>query len=439
MFLRGVTQSRLSIRYYTHDFRVVLRIIAIGLPSLLRQAMSSLATIILNRCARVYGDAAVAAMAIVNRISMFIFSVGLGLGQGYQPVCSFNYGAGKYSRVRAAFRATLRLTLVTGNAPGNDMRFYWEQIEASRNFANKIWNASRFIMMNLPEEEIGVPEKFSAADRWILSAMNTLIRDVQENMDRYELGIAVQKVHDFLWDEFCDWYIEIAKLRLAKKDEDPEAAKAALYTLKEVLGTGMKLLHPFMPFITEEIYCTLRPEEETIVTASWPVYDPDRCFPDDERRIGLFKELVRGVRAIRQEREVPHSVRTEVVLLPKDAENAADLAILRDEITMERMLMASEVVIGTQPPEAESLTVVASGLTAYIPLAELVDVEKETQRLLGEQQKIRSEIARAEGMLSNEKFVAKAPAAKVEEERAKLVKYKNMLEQITAQLKAYGR
>ncbi len=333
----------------------------------------------------------------------------------------------------------LRLTLVTGNAPGNDMRFYWEQIEASRNFANKIWNASRFIMMNLPEEEIGRPEKLSSADRWILSAMNTLIRDVQENMDRYELGIAVQKVHDFLWDEFCDWYIEIAKLRLMNKEADPEAAKAALYTLKEVLGTGMKLLHPFMPFISEEIYCTLHPEEETVVTAAWPVYDPEREYPEDERRIALFKELVRGVRAIRQERNVPHSVRTEVVLVPKNEENASDLRILREEIAMERMLMASEVRIGGAAPAEESLTVVASGMTAYIPLAELVDVEKETERLLAERKKTEAEIARAEGMLANERFVAKAPAAKVEEERRKLEKYKGMLEQITAQLRAYGR
>ena len=176
----------------------------------------------------------------------------------------------------------LRLTLVTGNAPGNDMRFYWEQVEASRNFANKIWNASRFIMMNLPDEELsaGSWTSFAPADRWILSRINTVAREVTENMERYELGIAVQKIHDFLWDEFCDWYIEMVKLRFGDTTEEGRRAKnAALWTLKKVLGDSMKLLHPFMPFITEEIYCTLYPDAETVMTASWPVFGPGALLP----------------------------------------------------------------------------------------------------------------------------------------------------------------
>ena len=165
----------------------------------------------------------------------------------------------------------LRLTLITGNAPGNDMRFYWERVEASRNFANKVWNASRFIMMNLEGMEVTKPaiSDLAPEDKWILSAVNTLTKDVTENMDKFELGIAVQKVYDFIWDEFCDWYIEIAKVRTYKKDEDARAANSALWTLRTVLGQALKLLHPYMPFITEEIYCTLNPQEETIMLADW--------------------------------------------------------------------------------------------------------------------------------------------------------------------------
>ncbi|MBE5997949.1 MAG: valine--tRNA ligase, partial [Lachnospiraceae bacterium] len=337
----------------------------------------------------------------------------------------------------------LRLTLVTGNAPGNDMRFYWEQVEASRNFANKIWNASRFIMMNLPEREIAQPafEDLAIADRWILSAANTLAKEVQENMERYELGIAVSKVHDFLWDEFCDWYIEIAKLRLVRKEEDPKSADAALWTLKEVLGEAMKLLHPFMPFVTEEIYCTLRPEEDTVMTAKWPEYTPEREFPKDEEMIGLYKELVKGTRAIRAEMNVPHGTKTEMFLVGADAAAVKELKELKASLVdMEKMLFATEVVIqdSKEGISEDAVSIVGSKMTAYIPLEELVDREKEIARLQAEQKKIISEIKRAEGMLANPNFVGKAPEKKVAEERAKLEKYNTMKEQIDAQLASYG-
>ncbi|MBQ6470015.1 MAG: valine--tRNA ligase [Lachnospiraceae bacterium] len=337
----------------------------------------------------------------------------------------------------------LRLTLVTGNAPGNDMRFYWEQVEASRNFANKIWNASRFIMMNLPDREIEKPsyDKLAIADRWILSAANTLAKEVQENMERYELGIAVSKVHDFLWDEFCDWYIEIAKLRLVRKEEDPKGADAALWTLKEVLGEAMKLLHPFMPFISEEIYCTLHPEEETVMTAQWPEFSGDRVFPKDEEMITLYKELVRGTRAIRAEMNVPHGTKTEMFLVAADAAAVKELEELKESLVdMKKMLFASDVVIrdSKEGISEDAVSIVGSRMTAYIPLEELVDREKEIARLKGEQAKILSEIRRAEGMLANPNFVGKAPEKKVAEERAKLEKYKAMKEQIDAQLASYG-
>ena len=203
----------------------------------------------------------------------------------------------------------LRLTLITGNAPGNDMRFYWERVESSRNFANKVWNASRFIMMNLGDEQPSKPEDADLlpVDKWILSKVNTLAKDVTENMDKYELGIAVQKVYDFIWEEFCDWYIEIAKVRLYKKEEDPKAANTALWVLKTVLTNALKMLHPYMPFITEEIFCTLCPEEETIMLAPWPEYTEEWNFAKEEADVETIKVLVKGIRNIRSEMNVPPS------------------------------------------------------------------------------------------------------------------------------------
>ena len=340
----------------------------------------------------------------------------------------------------------LRLTLVTGNAPGNDMRFYFEQVEASRNFANKIWNASRFIMMNLPEEDI--PEMDAKdlfpADKWILSRINTVTREVTENMDRYELGIAVQKIHDFLWDEFCDWYIEIAKFRLTSDDSvrgNVSWKAAALWTLKTVLAQAMKLLHPYMPFVSEEIYCTLLPGEETIMTSDWPVYKEEWSFPEEERQIAAFMELVRGIRAIRMEMNVPAKTKTDLFVVGKNLEIVNELRSLFDSLgDSSRMLFAKAIhIIGSKDEIGdESVSVVLSDATAYIPLDELVDREKEIARLKDESAKMDREIARSSGMLNNPNFTSKAPAAKVEEERAKLEKYRATKHQILDQLARYG-
>lgn len=214
----------------------------------------------------------------------------------------------------------LRLTLITGNAPGNDMRFYWERVEASRNFANKVWNASRFIMMNLEGVELREPklDELHAADKWILSRVNTLAKDATENMDKFELGIAVQKVYDFIWDEFCDWYIEIAKVRTYKKDENPESANAALWTLKTVLVNALKLLHPYMPFITEEIFCTLQSDEETIMLSKWPEYKEEWNFPAEEAAIEHCKDLVKGIRNVRTQMDVPPSRKAKLFITSDD-------------------------------------------------------------------------------------------------------------------------
>ncbi|MEE3419519.1 MAG: valine--tRNA ligase [Lachnospiraceae bacterium] len=333
----------------------------------------------------------------------------------------------------------LRLTLVTGNAPGNDMRFYWEQVEASRNFANKVWNASRFIMMNLPDGDLTKPVErdLMPADKWILSRINTVTKEVTDNMDKYELGIAVQKIHDFLWDEFCDWYIEMAKLRL-----NTPTAPAALWTLKSVLSQALKLLHPFMPFLTEEIYCTLNPEEETIMTAAWPVYDETMADPDAERLIGRFIELVRGVRNMRMERNVPNKKKTEIFIVTRDEEANKDFVALKETMgDMGRMLFATDIRVDSSKEgiDEDAVSIVTSAATAYIPLNELVDRDEEIRRLTEENKKMDKEIARSHSMLNNPKFVAKAPAAKVEEERAKLAKYEAMKKQIEEQLERYKK
>ena len=330
----------------------------------------------------------------------------------------------------------LRLTLITGNAPGNDMRFYWERVEASRNFANKVWNASRFIMMNLEGSEIKTPslDELKPADKWILSKVNTLAKDVTENMDKYEMGIAVQKVYDFIWDEFCDWYIEITKTRTYNKENDPASANAAFWTLKTVLTEALKLLHPFMPFITEEIFCTLHPEEDTIMLAKWPEYRADWNFPAEEEMLEHCKDLVKGVRNLRTEMDVPPSRKAKIFIVAEDA-------ALRDsfELTKEayaNLAGASEVSVQQDKTGIgeDAVSVVIPGATLYLPLEDLVDFEKEKERLLKEQTRLEKELARSKGMLSNEKFLSKAPEAKVQEEKDKLAGYEQMMEQVKERL-----
>ncbi len=332
----------------------------------------------------------------------------------------------------------LRLTLITGNAPGNDMRFYWEKVESSRNFANKIWNASRFIMMNLEGKTIKEPENLQALcpeDKWILSRVNTVTREVTENMEKYELGIAVQKVYDFLWDEFCDWYIEIAKVRLWNAKENPEAAGEALWTLRTALTQALKLLHPFMPFVTEEIYCTLLPEEESIMISSWPVYDDSRSFPEAEKAMELCMEAVRGIRNTRMTMNVPQSRKTSVYIVGRDEEFCS----LYQESCQSFVNLASAKDIRVQTTKEgigdDAVSIVVSGGIVYLPLEDLVDRARELERLGKEQERLKKEIARCEGMLNNPNFVSKAPQAKVEAEKGKLLKYQEMLDKVNSQIR----
>ena len=330
----------------------------------------------------------------------------------------------------------LRYTLITGNAPGNDMRFYWSRVEASRNFANKVWNASRFIMMNDPDNKIKAtderPANLTDADKWILSKMNGLIKEVTDNMEKYELGIAVAKLNDFIWEEFCDWYIEMVKPRLYN-DAD-ETKTAAIWTLKTVLIDALKLLHPYMPFITEEIFCNIQDEEESIMISSWPVYDENNNFAAEEKAIETIKEAVRNIRNLRADMNVAPSRKAlvYVVTASEDVKN-----IFNNSLGFFGTLAyASEVKVQADKagiPEDAVSTVIPDAVI-YIPFAELVDIDKEIERLKKEEGRLQGEIKRCNGMLNNERFTSKAPQAKIDEEKAKLVKYTQMLEQVTERL-----
>ena len=329
----------------------------------------------------------------------------------------------------------LRLTLMTGNAPGNDMRFYWERVESSRNFANKVWNASRFIMMNLEKAEVPSSmdlANLTAADKWILCKFNDVAKDVTDNMEKFELGIAVQKVYDFIWEEFCDWYIEMVKPRLYNDGDTTKAA--ALWTLKTVLGGALKLLHPYMPFITEEIYCTLNPEEESIMIASWPEWEKEWDFKQDEKDVEMIKEAVRSIRGVRTEMNVPPSKKATVYVVAEDA--SVRETFEKGKIFFATLASASEVLVQSDKNGIadDAVSAVIPQAVIYIPFAELVDIEKEIQRLEKEEGRLEKELARVNGMLSNERFISKAPQAKIDEEKGKLEKYTQMMEQVKERL-----
>ena len=328
----------------------------------------------------------------------------------------------------------LRMTLMTGNAPGNDMRFYWERVEASRNFANKIWNASRFIMMNMRDEEepVGL-DALIDADRWILSKVNRLAKDVTENMDKYELGIALQKVYDFIWEEFCDWYIEMVKPRLYSDTDETKAA--VLWTLKTVLIQSLKLLHPFMPFITEEIFCNLQEEEESIMISDWPVYKEEWNFASEENSIETIKEAVRGIRNVRSSMNVPPSKKATVYVV-SDKQGVREI-FEKGKLFFGALGYASEVLVqeNREGIADDAVSAVISDAVIYMPFAELVDIGKEIERLKKEEQRLEKELARVNGMLNNEKFISKAPEAKIKEEKEKQAKYAQMMEQVKERLK----
>ncbi len=327
----------------------------------------------------------------------------------------------------------LRMTLITGNAPGNDMRFYYERVEANRNFANKIWNASRFIMMNMAGKQVTAPSALEPVDRWIISKLNHLVKEVTDNMENFELGIAVQKIYDFIWDEFCDWYIEMVKPRLYNSD-DAASQNAALWTLKTVLIDALKLLHPYMPFITEEIFCTLQSEEESVMISKWPVYEEARNYAKDEKDIEILKEAVRGIRTVRTEMNVAPSKKAHVFVVSEKQE-------IRDtfeegKLFFAALAYASDVTIqeDKQGIAEDAVSVVIANATIYIPFAELVDLKQEIERLEKEAKRLDGELARVNGMLNNEKFMSKAPASKIAEEKEKLAKYVQMKEQVTERL-----
>ncbi len=329
----------------------------------------------------------------------------------------------------------LRLTIITGNAPGNDMRFYWDRVENSRNFANKVWNASRFIMMNMEGKDIVKPDEkdLEPVDKWILSKLNDTVKEVTANMEAFELGIAVSKIFDFIWEEFCDWYIEMVKPRLYNSD-DVKSQNAALYTLREVLIDALKLLHPYMPFITEEIFLTIQSEEESIMISSWPEYSEERAYTKEEKEVEIIKEAVRGIRNIRTEMNVPHS-RKALVYVVSDNDDIVS-AFNDGKLFFTSLAMASEVIIqGDKSGIADdAVSVVIANATIYMPFADLVDIEAEIARLTKEEERLNSEISRCKGMLSNEKFISKAPEAKVNAEKEKLANYEQMLSQVSERL-----
>ena len=366
------------------------------------------------------------------------------LGNGIDPIEVIDkYGAD-----------ALRGALLTGNAPGNDMRFYWEKVENERNFANKVWNAARFILMNIDkareeygdemdailalagtDKGAGVPEGLclELSDKWILSRVNELNERIASNMDAFELGIALDNVTDFIWDEYCDWYIEMVKPRLYGTDRSSK--EAALWTLKTVLVDALKLLHPFMPFITEEIYQSLT-DAESIMISTYPVKQEGFCFKQEEESVELIKEAVRAVRAVRKDMDVPPSRKAQVYIMAKTTEEAEALRTSADIFKL--LCGASELIVTDRQEDIPDNCVssVITAATIYIPLSELVDVEKERERLETERTRLLGELRRSDSILSNEKFLSKAPKAKVEEEQQKKQKYEEMLNAVEERIKA---
>lgn len=326
----------------------------------------------------------------------------------------------------------LRFTLVTGNSPGNDMRFSTEKVEASRNFANKIWNASRFIQMNLTIDNAELPADLALEDKWILHKYNELVKAVTENIDKYELGIAVQKLYDFIWDNFCDWYIEIVKPRLQNHD-DVAANERAQKVLCYVLRGTMQLLHPFMPFITESIWQALPHEGSSIMVSKWPEYQSELCFAAEAEQVETMMDTIRAIRARRAEMNVPPSKRAQVILLTNERA-AYEAGIL----FFSKLAYASEVIFADAMPEnADSMvSVVTKGATAYMPMGELIDFEKERERLNKEKAKVQKDLDFVNKKLNNPGFVAKAPAAVVEQEREKVAKLEELMAKLDASLSA---
>lgn len=331
----------------------------------------------------------------------------------------------------------LRFALVTGNSPGNDLRFSTEKVEAARNFANKVWNASRFVLMNF-DEEIDFSKvdknKFTIADKWIMSRINKVTKEVTENIDKFELGLGLQKVYDFIWEEFCDWYIEMVKPRLY--DRESEGRLEAQYVLNFVLSNSMKLLHPFMPFVTEEIYTHLINDGKSIMISDWPKYSDDLNFAYDEAKMKTIMDAIRSIRNIRAEMNVPPSRRAKIIFVTAGENEKAALA--DGEAFFQRLAGASEIVVQANKDgiPSDAVGTVIAGVEIFIPLDELIDFDKEIERLTKEKKNLEGELKRVNGKLNNEGFVSKAPAKVIEEEKAKREKYQGMYNKVIERLES---
>lgn len=329
----------------------------------------------------------------------------------------------------------LRFSLVTGNTPGNDMRFYIERVEASRNFANKLWNASRFVLMHLDENIIDENKAISnlaQEDKWILSRMNTVIKEVTENLRKYELGIAAQKIYDFTWNEYCDWYIEMVKPRLFSDDNlDKDTAK---YVLLTVLRDILKLLHPFIPYITEEIWAYLPGKDKDLIVEQWPIYEEKRSYEDSEKAIEFIMESVKSIRNIRAEMNVVPSKKAKAIFVTSD--NELSEILNTSERFFKTLASASEIQVTDNKDNIgeDAMSAVVGNCTIFLPLEELVDMEKEIERLEKEKEKLEGEIKRVKSKLSNEGFVNKAPKQVIDQEREKEVKYQQMMEKVLERL-----
>ena len=346
------------------------------------------------------------------------------LGNGIDPLIVIDeYGAD-----------ALRFTLATGNSPGNDMRFSDEKVGASRNFANKLWNAARFILMNLGEDEKAphIPDELALEDKWILSLFNKLTKEVTDNLDKFELGIAVQKLYDFIWDVFCDWYIEISKIRLNSGDE--KAAQTARDMLVYIMSNTLKLLHPFMPFITEEIWQTLPHEGESIMISEWPVYKDEYDFSVEEQEMDRIMEAVRAIRNRRAEMNVPPSKKAKYYIATAHKDTFEKAGIF-----MQRLASCSEAEIGDSFEIDDAVCIVTTDAKIYIPLGELVDFEKEIARLNKEKEKVLKDLEFIDKKLNNENFVAKAPKAVVDGQREAAQKLRDKIAMIDESIEKFQK
>ena len=346
------------------------------------------------------------------------------LGNGIDPLIVIDeYGAD-----------ALRFTLATGNSPGNDMRFSDEKVGASRNFANKLWNAARFILMNLGEDEKAphIPDELALEDKWILSLFNKLTKEVTDNLDKFELGIAVQKLYDFIWDVFCDWYIEISKIRLNSGDE--KAAQTARDMLVYIMSNTLKLLHPFMPFITEEIWQTLPHEGESIMISAWPVYKDEYDFSVEEQEMDRIMEAVRAIRNRRAEMNVPPSKKAKYYIATAHKDTFEKAGIF-----MQRLASCSEAEIGDSFEIDDAVCIVTTDAKIYIPLGELVDFEKEIARLNKEKEKVLKDLEFIDKKLNNENFVAKAPKTVVDGQREAAQKLRDKIAMIDESIEKFQK